>query len=176
MRQTFQQNTNGISFTVLVIFILAILSGDAAGQNLTFPAYFDWHNKNGTDWMTPVKNQGGCASCWAFSAVGVVEAVFNIYNNNPNLDLDLSEQQLVSSNGVCCSYCGNCSGGRSLEALEYIRDTGIVDEACFPYTSANSNCSLCSNWTNRKYHINDCLWSMGHYRYEIHQAPHSITW
>ena len=69
------------------------------------PSSFDWRNYGGHNWMTSVKDQGGCGSCWAFSAVGVVEAVYNIGWNDPNLDLDLSEEYLVSdclSNGTCC--------------------------------------------------------------------------
>ncbi|GAF84466.1 unnamed protein product, partial [marine sediment metagenome] len=60
------------------------------------PPSFDWRNYSGQDWMTPVKNQGSCGSCWAFSAVGVVEAVYNIATDDPDLDLDLSEEYLVS--------------------------------------------------------------------------------
>ena len=129
-------------------------------EGLSFPSYFDWRNKDGENWMTSVKNQGSCGSCWAFSAVGTVEAAFNIYNNNPNLDLDLSEQQLVSNDGVCCDrnsppYCGDCRGGCPRCALQYIRDTGITDEACFPYMASNVTCNLCGDWEERKYHILD---------------------
>ena len=72
------------------------------------PDHFDWRDKDGQDWMTPVKNQGSCGSCWAFSAVGVVEPEYNIAYGNPDLDLDLSEQYLVSD---CCTSCGSCGGG-----------------------------------------------------------------
>lgn len=74
----------------------------------SLPDNFDWRNKDGQDWMTPVKNQGSCGSCWAFSAVGIVEPAYNIFSGDPNLDLDLSEQYLVSD---CCEQCGNCGGG-----------------------------------------------------------------
>jgi subtilisin-like proprotein convertase family protein/C1A family cysteine protease/putative hemolysin len=113
------------------------------------PSSFDWRNYNGQDWMTPVKNQASCGSCWAFSAVGVVEAVHNIATGNPSLDLNLSEQQLVSNGSVCCTSCGDCGGGWTGSALWYIRDTGVADEACFPYTATNATCALCGDWQSR---------------------------
>jgi putative hemolysin len=51
------------------------------------PASFDWRTYNGSDWTTPVRDQGICGSCWAFSAVGVTEGVINIASNDPDLDL-----------------------------------------------------------------------------------------
>ncbi len=116
------------------------------------PASFDWRNVNGEDWNSPVKNQAGCGSCWAFAAVGAAEAYFNRFNNDPDLDLDLSEENLVSS----CFYRG-CNGGWSETALEYIRDVGIVDEACMPYTATDSECStMCSS--PQRYKVPIVVW------------------
>jgi len=111
------------------------------------PEYFDWRKKDDENWMTPVKDQAGCESCWAFSAVGIVEPLYNIFYDAPNLDLDLSEQYLVSD---CCTYCGDCEGGWHGDALEFIRDEGITDEACFPYTATDCPCSdRCDDWSSR---------------------------
>lgn len=116
------------------------------------PSHFDWRD-NGGNWMTPVKTEGCCGSCWAFAVVGAVEAQFNIASGNPDLDLDLSEQYLVSD---CCTYCGNCSGGWSENALVYIRDEGIPNEDCFPYTASNSLCSdRCADWSSRLNYIDE---------------------
>lgn len=92
------------------------------------PESFDWRNHRGGDWTTPAKNQGSCGACWAFVAVAIVEAQLNLFADNPDLDLNLSEQELVS-------YAGDagCSGGDEMGALDYIRETGIVDEGCLPY-------------------------------------------
>ncbi|NQV14680.1 DUF333 domain-containing protein [bacterium] len=131
------------------------------------PSTFDWRNVGGTNWLTPVKNQGQCGSCWAFSAVGAVEAVYKI---NGSGDLNLSEENLVSD----CSDAGSCTGGWPDYALKYVQETGITDENCFPYDSntcsihsngscnmdactydcANSICSdKCSDWQDRSYFV-----------------------
>jgi len=133
------------------------------------PPSFDWRNYSGQDWMTPVKNQGSCGSCWAFSAVGVVEAIYNIASNDPDLDLDLSEDYLVSD----CLWGNSCCGGWMATAFSFIRNDGVPDETCLPYVdqysctcgggTCDSNCTYigsgicsdatcsdrCSDWQNR---------------------------
>ncbi|MBN1762278.1 MAG: hypothetical protein JW878_04265 [Methanomicrobia archaeon] len=116
---------------------------------------FDWRNKDGQNWITSVKNQGSCGSCWAFAALGAVEAVINIERNDPDIDIDLSEQHLVSD---CCTYCGNCGGGSPWNALYYIEDNGVPDEACFSYQASNSSCSPCSDWPDRAWTIENAYW------------------
>ncbi|MFH0833003.1 MAG: C1 family peptidase [Candidatus Aenigmatarchaeota archaeon] len=107
----------------------------------SYPSSLDWRNKDGKNWVTPVKDQDGCGSCWAFSAVGVVESRINIALNNPDYDIDLSEQDVVS-----CSGTGSCSGGLEGNALSYMKSSGTVIETCFPYAAADSSCSdKCSN-------------------------------
>ncbi|MBN1460406.1 MAG: VCBS repeat-containing protein, partial [Armatimonadetes bacterium] len=119
------------------------------------PLAFNWQDYNSTDWMTSVKNQGACGSCWAFSAVGATEAAHNIASSNPGLDLDLAEQMLVSNDDVCCEYCGDCEGGWPDASLGYIQHDGIVDESCFEYTMhSNTPCSSrCSDWLDRRVFI-----------------------
>jgi len=97
----------------------------------TLPANFDWRDYNGEDWMTPVKDQGICGSCYAFSAIGMTEAEYNVRSGNPNLDLNLSEEQLVSD----CRTVENsgCCGGSLPHAIDFIKDFGVVDEECMFY-------------------------------------------
>jgi parallel beta-helix repeat protein len=110
--------------------------GGPLSLGLQPPASFDWRSHEGYNWVTAVRDQGGCGSCWAFSVVGAVEAVNNIRYDNPYLDLDLSEQYLVSdcySNGTCC-------GGWPNIALRFIQEEGIPDEGCMPYVDG-TGCS-----------------------------------
>jgi len=120
------------------------VSASAISQS-SLPSSFDWRNKDGQDWMTPAKDQGNCGSCWAFATLGFVEAYINIANYDSDLDLDLSEQNIVScSNGDCVD------GGQAEAGLNYIKNTGVVDEDCFPYTARDDPCTdRCSNWQDR---------------------------
>lgn len=97
------------------------------------PASFDWREYGGSNWLSPIKDQGSCGSCWAFAAIGVAEAAHGIAGDDPNLDLDLSEQYLVSD----CSSAGSCCGGATYSALDYIRSAGVPDEACMEYVDGD---------------------------------------
>ena len=105
-------------------------------------ASFDWRNVAGVDYMTAVKDQGGCGACWAFGAAGAFEAQVNIDNSNPNLDWDLSErfQSACYSSSIANPSCSN---GWFVEyALEHMANAmsptslgepGICTESCYPY-------------------------------------------
>ena len=73
----------------------------------------DW-NRSG--FVTNTKNQGGCGSCWAFSAVSDLESSYLL--NGYQGSIDLSEQQLVD----CASsfYNSGCAGGWMTNAFAYI--------------------------------------------------------
>ena len=105
------------------------------------PPVFDWRDNNG-NWVTPVKNQGNCGSCWDFSAVGQVEAWWKIHHSKLDSMIDLSEQFVLS-----CSN-GSCDGWFLDLALEFISSTGVPTEACFEYKADDTiPCSdACSDW------------------------------
>ncbi len=101
------------------------------------PSHFDWRNVNGRNYVTPVRNQGKCGSCWAFAVVGALESLALITLDNPDADLNLSEQTLVS-----CAAAGSCEGGLLDEAVEHLRKSGVPSEDCYPYREHNSACGL----------------------------------
>lgn len=112
------------------------------------PLALDWRNNNG-NWVTPVRNQGNCGSCWAFATAGALESYQLRLQNTPGVNLDLSEQVLVS-----CSGAGSCAGGYIGSASNYIRDTGLPLESCYPYTATNGSCSnACSTVFTSTYDI-----------------------
>jgi predicted secreted protein len=112
-----------------------IMSDAQAGLGLA--AHFNWCEQGG---CTPVRDQGGCGSCWAFSTVGVLESAVKIKNG---LDKDLSEQYLVSCNTEGMS----CAGGYFAHDYHWNRvppgepGAGARYESDFPYRAANVACN-----------------------------------
>jgi C1A family cysteine protease len=91
------------------------------------------------DWVadkkvSPVKNQGNCGSCWAFSAVGVLES-WALFKNQV---VNLSEQQIVD----CSKSYGNegCNGGFNYKGLAFVKDHGLLSESQYPYTAKTGTC------------------------------------
>lgn len=103
---------------------------------------FDWRNRHGKNWMTPVKNQSTGNGCWAFAAVGVTEALVNLYFNQ-KIDYNLSEQEVIS-----CSGCGsNASGGYEGSALNWISSHGISEENSFPFSNSDEPCIIMKSFS-----------------------------
>ena len=92
-------------------------------------ANFSWQhvdlNNDGEyeDYVTTIKNQYGCGSCYLFSTIGALEIQFQI-DHGLQIDLDLSEQNIYN--------CGNFScpnGGDPRNVMNYIMKHGVLEES-----------------------------------------------
>ena len=134
--------------------IVTIGPGEGVPAPLALPTSWDWRTARGYDWTTPIKDQGQCGSCWAFGALGAVEARVKLAADNPGLIPDFSEQYLLS-----CSP-GDCGGWYMDEAAGWLLCEGTVDEACFPYAALDTiPCSdSCFDRESRKYKSEGWSW------------------
>ena len=103
----------------------------AAGD---LPAKFDWRNVNGRSYVTGVREQKGCSSCWAIASAAALESSILITSHTPDVDLNLSEQALVS----CDSRNLGCRGGWPDRAMSYLQTIGIPLETDAPYSSGET--------------------------------------
>lgn len=123
--------------------------------NAKVPSKFDWRNKGGRNWVSPMLNQANCGSCVAFAAIGVMETQMNIATAIPSLNVRLSTQQLFSCGGGLCDF-----GWYPDEAMDYLANKGVTDEACMPYTSGASAKDVactdsCADASRRTYKVSE---------------------
>lgn len=89
----------------------------------------DWRLKGA---VTPVKNQGQCGSCWAFSTTEQIES--DTFLKTGVLPV-LSPQQIVS----CDTVDAGCNGGNPINAYHYVQGAGGIEYIKdYAYTSGTT--------------------------------------
>jgi len=99
------------------------------------PDEIDWTLKSA---VSPVKDQGSCGSCWAFSTVGSLEGRAAIAAGNLQ---QFSEQQLVD----CDKDFGDlgCKGGLMDNAFQYLMQSkGACTEESYGYKGRAGTCQI----------------------------------
>jgi len=145
--------------------------GDPAG-NPADPK-FSWHELGGNDWLTGVRDQGHCGACFVFGSLGAVESQYKYLVQDPLLDIDLSEQDVVS-----CIATGSCSNGGMPDVVGmHLKSDGVPDEACYPYTATDGDCNArCADWQQRasrvtEWHMSTIPWNETDLKNQLVYAP-----
>ncbi|MDD2772711.1 MAG: C1 family peptidase [Elusimicrobiales bacterium] len=104
------------------------------------PPSIDWRS-NGGNFVSGIRNQAKCGSCWAFSMTAALESYLMRVKHTS--DPDLSEQVMLSCSGV-----GTCKGGQ-LHG-DFLKTTGLPPESDYPYIAQDGNCaSAAAGWQDR---------------------------
>lgn len=96
------------------------------------PDSVDWRKEGA---VNPIKDQGSCGSCWAFSTIAAVEGINKIVTGEL---ISLSEQELVDCDRT---YDAGCNGGLMDNAFQFILKNGGIDtEQDYPYLAVDGTC------------------------------------
>jgi C1A family cysteine protease len=113
----------------------------------SLPGEFDWRDNGGVNYVTSVKNQGSCGSCYAFGTIGAFEAKLLIDGAGT---FDLSENHAKECNWREVNdyqspgpgdYWGSCDGGNARMIASLFSQTGTVTETCDPYEADDVECN-----------------------------------
>ena len=112
---------------------------------VSLPSTYDLRNVGGTNYVTPVKNQGGCGSCWSFATMAALESSI-LVDTGGAVANDFSENNLKNYHRF---DLGPCAGGQPYMSQAYftrsgtttvgspavLAPSGPVNEAADPYNA-----------------------------------------
>jgi len=108
-----------------------------ASKLQALPPAVDWRSKGV---VSPVKDQGGCGSCWAFSSTEAIESAVALATGKLPI---LAPQQFVDcvKNPNQCGGTGGCEGATQPIAFNYTVPVGLASESAYPYTGMDGTCN-----------------------------------
>jgi C1A family cysteine protease len=130
-----------------------VVSASAAGAAAVTAAVtgaaasVDWRTRFGWNWLTNIKDQDPCGSCWVFGSVGVVEAMTRIEHAIWSLR---SEGDVHDGMGWLCA-----NGGDPANALDWVKSHGVADPGCWPYETTNLTYVPTSDRAGRTVRLDD---------------------
>lgn len=113
--------------------------------------------------VAPIKNQGNCGSCWAFSAVSHIESAWAIRQNSDIVQF--AEQQLVD----CDKESEGCNGGWEDKAINFYAENGAAAESDYVYRGRDQRCQQ-SKYKLTELPVKGCLEETSHDEQEIKKA------
>ncbi|EFJ47066.1 cysteine protease [Volvox carteri f. nagariensis] len=117
------------------------ITSDGLLSALLYPVW-DSRSVNGSNYISPVKDQGGCGSCVAFAVTGAAEAAVAAARKTTVNSNDYSEQWLFFCNGMSSAAFPNCdSGWFATAAAKVVVTKNIPYELNYPYTGSRG-CAL----------------------------------
>jgi len=88
----------------------------------------DWRNL-----MVAPRSQGSCGSCWSFSSIAALEAM---YNQKMGGIHEFSEQYFIN----CDTMDNGCNGGWPSNTLQWVKDNGVIPASTLPYQMKQGSC------------------------------------
>jgi len=122
-------------YKALLGFRMELVKNKAVKSNFVAPNALDWREKGA---VNPIKDQGQCGSCWAFSAIQGAEGAYFVGKGKL---LSLSEQNLVD----CVTACYGCNGGLMTAAYDYViehQNGKFNSETDYPYKAVTGTCKF----------------------------------
>lgn len=158
-----------------------IISGEEAKgakalSTVNLPTSWNWCAYNNGNYVTPIKDQGSCGSCWAFGSIAQLESVEEIYYAKPNQNIDLSEQYLVSCvKCTGCRGCGGCNGCDMVSAYNFLVNKGTTDEINDQYLATKSSCPKKVTITAKLSRWDPVLQDVGQLKAAVYNHPITVA-
>ncbi len=141
---------------LLLFFLMTSMvpTGSSASQG-GFPPAFSWRDVEGVDYTTPIRDQSPAPTCEAYALVAILETMMQ-YQAGSCYGPDLSEAHLYFYPGgtVAAGYVS------IVDAADYLIDTGVPDEGCFPdpHRPYDAPFESLPGWENRTVKITEWGW------------------
>jgi hypothetical protein len=132
-----------------------ITTSQASSNPDDLPASFTWRDVNGTDYVTPIKDQSPAPTCEAFGLCAALETEMQ-YKLREIYTPDLSENHLYFYAG------GTIEKGyvNIVDAANYLMQNGVPDEGCYPdpHRAFDYTFHSLPGWENRTVKIAEWGW------------------
>jgi len=124
----------------------------------SYPPNFDWHNKDGKNYVPDVVNQGSCGSCYAISSMGMLTSRKRIMEDDPNSEAFSTQIPLY-----CGEYTQGCDGGYPELVAKWGHDVALLPESCGKYDTSDGTCRVTCDSSSVQYKVGEYGYVGGFY-------------